>query len=137
MTEDEKSACALRTMIEGQAMMTDDELNAAVAVEVMGDGYAARNGIATKTDRFRSQLWLPATDITDVFEVVERMRAEGYWWEMRCPAERNDERHVARFEMDANRGRYVFAASRADILPRAICEAVLEAVRSGPSYERP
>ena len=131
------------------ADMTDAELDVAVAREVMGwteplhvtaDCEKRRGG--------RTRYWLIgtppicticngrnlprfSTDIAAAFEVVEAMRGRGYWWEMRCPCQRGDDRHIARFEMDADvAGPYTFAAARHASLPRAICKAALEAVRA-------
>lgn len=114
--------------------MTNDDLNSAVATEVMGWTVGHENAYRQTWDtpvgwRLRDE-WNPADGIVDAFDVVDRMRELGYWYELRQPASRDDTMAVARFELDASHGRYSMSAARADALARAICEAALDAVRT-------
>lgn len=107
-------------------MMTDGELNAAVATEVMGwwrsDLPRWKNHWCTKGIGSRNLDWSPATDIADAFEVVERM-SEVYDFE--CLLQ--DGKWFARFWPKELKSKCVMW--QVDTLPRAICEAALEAVR--------
>jgi len=118
--------------------VTDDELNAAVAVEVMGwtwhePGEAYNillggwyEGLAHR----RRQGWSPATDYNDVFEVVERMRDKRHWLEILSPTERDVHWCVFVRPFGTYHRDDISAISGGDSLPRAICEAVIEAKRS-------
>jgi len=109
--------------------MTDDEWNAAMATEVMGDGYAARHGIATKTDRFRSQLWSPVTDIADAFEVVWEMQWRG--WDVFISITSADV--IVSVDAGGDAEILIVGESRLprsrENAPHAICEAALQAIR--------
>ena len=100
---------------------TDAERNAAVAREVMGVEYdleyqRAKSGMLWVD-------WSPSTSIADAFEVVERVpqpatltRHDNGRWLVEFWPRTNDEN---------------YGGAEADTLPRAICEAALEAVRAG------
>jgi hypothetical protein len=113
--------------------MTDDELNAAVAVEVMGwtwrpaISYAKPEGWvdAEMKTWARPESWGPATNIVDAFEMVGRM--PGQW-----SLDRVLDTWSVRYKGGGGQGlphRPIVAVAGA-FLPRAICEAALAAVRS-------
>ena len=97
------------------AEMTDAELNAAVAQEVIGwdDDHIAFT---------LAHHWSPATDIAAAFEVVEEMRGRG--WRFTMMGDEGGE-PFARF----HRGTHIGRSDK--MWSRAICEAALAAVRSG------
>ena len=106
--------------------MTDAELNAAVAQEVMGNGYAVRTGQAIKqTGPHSATPWFPTTDIAAAFEVVERMRELG-WEQVNVNVAEDD---LAYCWMKRP-GPTKVTNSQAPTPARAISEAALEAVRS-------
>lgn len=113
--------------------MTDRELDAAVAVEVMkwphrppGFGGPRPPHVAEFVDGTtmvrtpNCNDWRPSADIAAAWEVVEKMRTEGYGFILTdCPA------YVCAFDLDSS----VEWRSKADTAPRAICLAALAAVR--------
>jgi len=115
--------------------LTDDELNAAMATEVMGWTWDWFPGL----EEYRpivpghAQIcaaWSPATDYGDVFEVVERMQHHDLWVETHSPSEQGA--HWCAFVWplgEHGTDDPVGSASHPDSLPRAICEAALAAVR--------
>ena len=120
------------------ADMTDAELNAAAAIEVMGwwqrQTFPGEDPVFTwalsdnlKDDR--PTTWSPSTDIAAAFEVVERilktlrldvdiMRGHPRWNEW-----------LVQFSNEPTRDGVTLSARNAS-LPRAICEAALAAVRA-------
>ena len=108
--------------------MTDEELNNAVAVEVMGWEYGdhfitganSYRIVGRKTTTYtKANNWYPTTDYNQVFQVVEKMdyfavrrhKAGGYW---RCICVYQDGLSIGAESASA---------------PRAICEAAVMAVR--------
>lgn len=114
---------------QGGRLMTDDELNAAIWVEVMGwlapdeeDGTTWARDIKGHWFEEVDGPWKFATDIAAAFEVVERMRS-AHWDDVVLEASTDGWRvsFTGLFGVD---NRFF-----ADSLPRAICEAALAAVR--------
>lgn len=104
--------------------MSDIELVRAVAEEVMG---FSRNTEWWGSSYKRHDRWFyydPLTNYNHTFQVVERMRELGWFWEL------IDFNHplgvLAKFEW--SQGQHVFRSFNAD-LKRAILEAALWAVR--------
>jgi len=107
-------------------LQPDDELNAAIATEVMGwTRYHDATWLADDGRRIVAR-WSPATDIADAFEVVERMRENGVW--VTFSASPPDGQWVVNLEGASMLGKAPIARIFADTLPRAICEAALKAV---------
>lgn len=111
--------------------LTDDELNAAIATEVMGWApHRWRPETHWSSGYQRSpcgaDYWDPATDYGDAFEVVERMRENGVW--VTFSASPPDGQWVVNLEGASMLGKAPIARIFADTLPRAICEAALKAV---------
>jgi len=120
--------------VKNPSDLTDRELDAAIAVEVMGwtvktvhdpamgetfDNYVNTNGtVVMNTD-----LWHPSYFISDAWQVVERMRELGW-----CFVLRDEPAYVCVFyNEEGNRYKWSHASGNA---PRAICEAALAAVRN-------
>lgn len=122
--------------------MTDDELNAAVGTEVMGWTKSSHDlaaqldagcrrcpSLTFRSATFMSSRWSPATDIADAFEVVERMR-DTHNLDISIDRAFNTDWRVDFTNEPTSRALAVYASARAPTLPRAICEAALQAVRS-------
>lgn len=115
------------------------ELDAAIAAEVMGweRRVTGRDvvGWITPDGGWRSKPeWRPSTDIAAAFDVVERMLAAGRTEViLRSPNSRNPRGwRVSIWAPARPHGiNEPTAAARHDSLPRAICEAALQAARSG------
>jgi len=120
------------------AEMTDEQLNAAVAFEVMGwtnltppdwqggmYGHPPDGSAHWHRKALRVGPGVPhyATDYAAAFEVVERMRESG--WTLMLMYYRNDE--------DGNRAYFIgddgAVSAEAISVTRSICEAALQAVR--------
>lgn len=111
--------------------MTDAVLDAAVAVEVMGwerdprdDGWRDRNFVLVRDP------WHPSTDYAAAFEVVGRMMRHlpAVWLQFVFRLPRVDDPTIDRQWTPILAA--VSETLRA-LTPRAICEAALQAVRSG------
>ena len=109
--------------------MTDDELNAAAAVEVMGWSHDA-TGIGSffvpGHGHIHDADWSPATDIAAAFKVIERMR-EKFWLDISTPHQWREWYEVEVHKWNAYDHQ---AKVKSESLPRAICEAALQAVRA-------
>ena len=113
--------------------VTDDELSAAIAVEVMGwrpwpSEFDVHGWVLPGETIVGPSLnhWQPTTDIADAFEVVERMTKQGWEFSV-CTV--NPQVAPCLMEIEFWHPGKPGHASR-NHLPRAICEAALETVRS-------
>ena len=107
--------------------MTDEELNNAVAVEVMGwheqyeRGYRAEWVGEHERDGEDVENWNPSTDIKQAFQVVEKMRSMGWSYVI------GDEADIYYCKFI---NLYITCSDEADTQQRAICHAALDAVRA-------
>ena len=117
------------------ADMTDTELDAAVAVEVMvwewrqivgGDSQPQFAWFNPATTSHTHRNWSPTTDIAAAFEAVERMRELGHMFIGRHHDTKTQEWRCIFWQEGYGQG----TKKVCDSLPRAICEAALAAVRS-------
>lgn len=118
--------------------MTSDEVNEAVAVEVMGD-YVSMDrelgpiGWCSFGGTLLGDLPAYSTDIAAAFLVVEKMREMGWWWSGYGNSLTTTVKDVCfTFERDEDTDRPTKFKVYAPFLPRAICEAAILAVRSKP-----
>ena len=109
--------------------MTNEELNYAVAVEVMGwskESNEHGQKIYTNADGYEYVgNWLPTTHIFSAWQVVERMRKDKWWYEIYT--EYTDPEYFAKF----GSGDWPVYSSSCETQQRAICEAALKAIRKG------
>jgi len=141
--------------VKNPADMTDAELNAAVAVEVMdapamhphrcimphegwivcfGKQYDANHEtIIERVVVFRNgsyRPWSPSTSIADAWEVVEKMRERGWWWSAYGNAATTTVKDVCfTFQRDEDTDAQTKFKVYATTLPRAICLSALTAAR--------
>lgn len=113
--------------------MTDDELNASVAIEVMEWEVGPQPGgsglrVWPETPRHTGKPlddWSPATDIADAFEVVDS--TDDQW---------SIDRVLRKWVVRIGTADNLRVAAVNDSLPRAICEAALKAVRQKKTAEK-
>ena len=136
---DPDALAALTEQIEAHpatppADMTDAELNAAVAVEVMGWRFGIAedrwphysSGYVKRVEDDEWQSWSPATDIAAAFEVVDRVKTMDAWKRDAFINSLCDDAHVNHFDAPCQ----AVASVMFRLSPRAICEAALQAVRA-------
>jgi len=109
--------------------MTNEELNYAIAVDVMGWEYGdhfitganSYRIVGRKTTTYtKANNWYPTTDYNQVFQVVEKMRSMGWSYVI------GDEADIYYCKFI---NLYITCSDEADTQQRAICEAALAAVR--------
>jgi len=111
--------------------VNDKELNIWLATEIMGWTFTPRDDISPGAGQWHddkgelhaeTSIWKPTTDARDALTALDRLKKQGYWWDISPVL-------VYLYKIDVPNEVISQSYSTLADLPRAISEAIVEAVK--------